>query len=90
MESWKFLLELAADCWQMTGKPEVIESSVVLVPTNAPAVSDQLLDGSRLIVTDRLDVDYFLFADHPLSFVAGYWSRTRQFLCLFPVERRWV
>jgi len=33
---------------------------------------------------------YFRLADHPLSFVAGYSSRTWEFLCLFPVERRWV
>jgi len=28
---------------------------------------------------------YFRLADHPLSFVAGYSSRTWEFLCLFPV-----
>jgi hypothetical protein len=30
---------LALDCWRITGKPEVIGSSVGLVPTNALAVT---------------------------------------------------
>jgi hypothetical protein len=29
---------------------------------------------------------YFRLANHPLSFVAGYSSRTWEFLCLFPVS----
>jgi hypothetical protein len=36
-----------------TGNPEVISSSVGLVPTNAPAVTNQSLEGSRLPVTIR-------------------------------------
>jgi hypothetical protein len=36
-----------------------------LLPTSAPAVTDQWLEGSRLIVTDRPDLDNFPFANNP-------------------------
>jgi hypothetical protein len=39
---------LAADCGRMTGNPEVMSSSVGLVPTNAQAVTDQSLERSGL------------------------------------------
>ena len=47
------------------GKPEVIGSSGGLVPTNAPAVTNQSLEGSRLIVSNRPDLHNFWFANHP-------------------------
>jgi len=39
------------------GKPEVISSLVGLVPTNAPAVTNQSLEGSRLPITNRMVSD---------------------------------
>src|SRR6266849_6401278 len=45
---------LALDCWRITDYPEVIGSSVGLVPINALAVRYGLLAKSRLPVTDRL------------------------------------
>src|SRR6266571_3682976 len=49
--------------------PEVIGSSVALVPTNAPAVTDQSLESCRLPGTDPHDaqLDYFRIATRPVS-----------------------
>jgi hypothetical protein len=48
------------------GKPEVIDWSLELVTTNAPAVSDQSLERSRLPRTYPHDaqMDYFRIADN--------------------------
>src|SRR5260370_41877762 len=46
---------LGIDSGRMTGNPEVISSPVGLVSRNAPAVSDQSLERSRLPVTNLLD-----------------------------------